>query len=72
MFAAQFIVGIIGITSGKTAVTSSGVASVRAMIAFICLDISAFAMTVSKLMGKRGTRARACHVEAHETRNTLS
>ena len=72
MFAAQFIVGIIGITSGKTAATPSGVASVRAMIAFICLDISAFAMTVSKLMGKRGTRARACHVEAHETRNTLS
>lgn len=45
MFIAQYIVAIVGITSGKSADTPSGQASVRAMIAFICLNISAFAMT---------------------------
>ena len=45
MVIAQYIVGIIGVTSGKNADTESGKASVRAMIAFICLNISAFAMT---------------------------
>lgn len=45
MVISQYIVGAIGVTSGKTADTPSGQASVRAMIAFICLNISAFAMT---------------------------
>lgn len=45
MFVAQYIVAIIGITSGKKTNTESGKESVSAMIAFICLNISAFAMT---------------------------
>lgn len=45
MVISQFIVGAIGITSGKNADTEAGKASVRAMIAFICLNISAFAMS---------------------------
>ena len=45
MFISQYIVGSVGITSGQSADTESGKASVRAMIAFICLNISAFAMT---------------------------
>lgn len=45
MFIAQYIVAIVGITSGKNTDTESGKESVRAMIAFICLNISAFAMT---------------------------
>jgi MFS family permease len=45
MVISQYIVGAIGVTSGKHADTESGKASVRAMIAFICLNISAFAMT---------------------------
>jgi hypothetical protein len=45
MVISQYIVGAIGSTSGKNADTASGQASVRAMIAFICLNISAFAMT---------------------------
>jgi MFS family permease len=45
MFISQYIVGIIGVTSGKNGNTESGQESVKAMIAFICLNISAFAMT---------------------------
>ena len=45
MFISQYIVAIVGITSGRNTATETGKASVRAMIAFICLNISAFAMT---------------------------
>ena len=43
MVVAQFIVGIVGVTAGKTSEHNN--AAVSAMIAFICLFISTFAMT---------------------------
>ncbi|KAF2814189.1 high affinity glucose transporter RGT2 [Mytilinidion resinicola] len=43
MITMQFIVGIIGVTAGKT--SEHNHAAVSAMIAFICLNISVFAMT---------------------------
>ncbi|KAF2122487.1 high affinity glucose transporter RGT2 [Lophiotrema nucula] len=43
MVVMQFIVGIIGATAGRT--DKHNPAAVRAMIAFICLNISSFAMT---------------------------
>lgn len=43
MVVSQFIVAIIGVTAGRTSEHNN--AAVSAMIAFICLNISAFAMT---------------------------
>ncbi|KAH9891505.1 general substrate transporter [Xylariomycetidae sp. FL2044] len=43
MIIAQFIVGIIGVTAGKESAHNSS--AVSAMIAFICINISCFAMT---------------------------
>ena len=43
MVVAQFIVGIVGVTAGRTSEHNN--AAVSAMIAFICLFISTFAMT---------------------------
>lgn len=46
MVVAQFIVGIIGATAGKdTATHKADPAAVKAMIAFICLNIASFATT---------------------------
>jgi len=47
MIISQFIVGIIGVTAGKSSSSSPqhNHAAVSAMIAFICINISMFAMT---------------------------
>lgn len=44
MVVSQFIVGIIGVTAGKLS-THTNTSAVSAMIAFICINISFFAMT---------------------------
>lgn len=43
MVISQFIVGIVGVTAGKA--SNNNQAAVSAMIAFICINISMFAMT---------------------------
>ncbi len=45
MVIAQYIVGIVGVTAGQDKGSDTNTAAVSAMIAFICLNISMFAMT---------------------------